>query len=238
MARQVRSLAERKAEAREGDRAALDRPFDQVHRRGADERGDEQIHGSSEQALRRVDLLEETVAQHGHTIPEGHRLHLVVRDVHGGGPKSLVQTSELGPHLNPKLGVQVGERLVHQEGDGFADHRPPHRHALPLTARERRRLPLEEVLDREHLRHLSSLPLALVLRHAAEFQAERDVLLDRHVRIQGVVLEHHRDVPLLGRKVGDLLVVDPDLPGGDFLEPGEHAQDRRLPAAGRSRPGP
>ncbi len=172
-------------------------PFDQVHRRRPDERGDEQVRGSGEQPLRRVDLLEETVAQDGHPIAEGHRLHLVVRDVDGGGPQALVQTSELRPHLHPKLGVQVGERLVHQEGDGFADHRPAHRHALALTARERRRLPLEQVLDREHLRHLSGLPPALVLRHPAELQAERDVLLDRHVRIQGVVLEHHRDVPLL-----------------------------------------
>ena len=55
---------------------------------------------------------------------------------------------------------------------------------------------------------------------------------DRHMRIERIVLEHHRDVPLLGRDVVDDAVADRDRAGGDVLEPGEHAQKRRLAAAG------
>ena len=53
--------------------------------------------GLVEQLLRRVDLLEEAVAQDGDAVAQGHRLDLVVRDVDGGGPQALVQARELAP---------------------------------------------------------------------------------------------------------------------------------------------
>jgi hypothetical protein len=54
------------------------------------------------------------------------------------------------------------------------------------------------------------------------------------VRIERVVLEHHRDVALLGRQVVDDAVLDPDLAAGDALEPRHHPQKRRLSAARRA----
>jgi hypothetical protein len=53
------------------------------------------------------------------------------------------------------------------------------------------------------------------------------------VRVERVVLEHHRDVARLGRHVVDDLVADADLALGDFLEAGDHAKERRLAAARR-----
>ena len=54
------------------------------------------------------------------------------------------------------------------------------------------------------------------------------------MRVQRVVLEHHRDVAILGRLVVDDLAADPQLAVGDVLEPGDHPQRRRLPAARRA----
>jgi hypothetical protein len=54
------------------------------------------------------------------------------------------------------------------------------------------------------------------------------------VRIQRVVLEHHRDVALLGRDAIDDAVADADLAAGNLLEPGDHPQQRRLAAARRT----
>jgi len=52
------------------------------------------------------------------------------------------------------------------------------------------------------------------------------------VRVQGVVLEDHRDVAVLGLHVGDVAVTDEHPTGVDVFEAGEHAQRGRLAAAG------
>ena len=52
------------------------------------------------------------------------------------------------------------------------------------------------------------------------------------MRVERVVLEHHRDVALARRKIVDDLSADADLAVADLLEPGDHAQRRRLAAAG------
>ena len=54
------------------------------------------------------------------------------------------------------------------------------------------------------------------------------------MRIQRVVLEHHRDVAVARRHVVDHVAADPDLAVGDLLQPGDHAQRGGLAAAGRA----
>ena len=74
----------------------------------------------------------------------------------------------------------------------------------------------------------------LGLRHLGQLEGEPDVVGHRHVRVQGVVLEHHGDVPVLGLDVVDDLVADLQLAAADRLQPGDHPQRRRLPAARRA----
>ena len=47
-----------------------------------------------------------------------------------------------------------------------------------------------------------------VRRNAARLEAERDVLLDRHVREERVVLKHHAEAAPLGRQPRDVLPVE------------------------------
>ena len=54
------------------------------------------------------------------------------------------------------------------------------------------------------------------------------------MRVERVVLEDHGDVAILRRIEIDHLVADADLAGGDILEAGHHAQQRRFAAAGRA----
>ena len=70
--------------------------------------------------------------------------------------------------------------------------------------------------------------------HLRDLQREADVLRDGQVRVERVVLEHHRDVALLRRQEGDVALADQDRARVDLLEPGEHAQRGRLPGAGRT----
>ncbi len=54
------------------------------------------------------------------------------------------------------------------------------------------------------------------------------------MRIERVVLEHHGDVAVLGRDIGDVAVPDEDAAARDGLQPGEHAQGRGLAASRRT----
>jgi len=64
----------------------------------------------------------------------------------------------------------------------------------------------------------------LLERGALHLQREAHVVGDRHVRVQRVVLEHHRDVPLLRRTVRDVAVADVDRTLVDLFEAGEHPE--------------
>lgn len=82
----------------------------------------------------------------------------------------------------------------------------------------------------EQLRH-AGFPVGLL--PFLDFQAERDVLEDRHVLEQGVILKDETDVPLLDRESVDGFAVDDDLPGGGHFQAGNHPQHRGLAAAAR-----
>jgi hypothetical protein len=60
-------------------------------------------------------------------------------------------------------------------------------------------------------------------RIVLQAQSERHVLGDCHVRVQRVVLEHHRDVAVLRRHVVDDVAADHDVAVADVLEACDHA---------------
>ncbi len=132
------------------DRAAvatIELGLEEVHRRRADEAGHEHIRRVIVERLRRVELLHNPVVHHRDMAAHGQRLHLVVGDVDEGGLEPLVQLGDFGARLHAQLGVEVGERLVHQEHRRVAHDRATQRHALALAARERLGLAVEQVAD-------------------------------------------------------------------------------------------
>ena len=96
--------------------------------------GDEYVGRFVVQLLRCGALLDAAVLHHRDPVPHRHRLGLVVRDVQGGDPELVLQGVDLGAHLHPELGVQVGQRFVHQERLRLPDDSPAHGDPLPLAA--------------------------------------------------------------------------------------------------------
>ena len=185
------------------------------------------------EALGGVDLLEYPPLDDRHAVPHGHGLHLVMGDVERGHAEVALQAGDLGAHLHAQLGIQVRQWLVHQEGLGVAHDRPPHRHPLALPARQQR-WPLVQVLGQfEDPGGLCHPLVDLCSRNLGHLQGEPDVLLHRLVRIQRIVLEHHRDVAVLGLEMVDDFVVDLQRAAGDVFESGDHSQHRRLPTTRR-----
>jgi hypothetical protein len=168
-------------------------------------------------------------------VGEAHGLDLVVGDVDRGGLALLEQALELGPHLQPQERVEVGERLVHEQHLRPDRERPGHRHPLPLPARELARELRELALDvHERRRALHLAPDRGLVHPLLHAQAEGDVLEHRHVREDGVVLEHHRDVARAGRQAVHPPFADPDPAVGLGLQAGDDAQEGGLAAARRA----
>src|SRR5712691_4463892 len=81
-----------------------------------------------------ADLLEDALAHHGEAVSHRHRLDLIVRHVDGRRFKPPLQAKDLCARLHAQLGVEVRERLVHQERRGLAHDRPSEGDALALPA--------------------------------------------------------------------------------------------------------
>ncbi len=205
-----------------------------VHRRRPDEPGDEEVVRVVVEDLRIVDLLQDALAHHRHAVSHRHRLDLVVGHVDRRDVELALQGGDVGPHLHAQLGVEVRQRLVHQERLRVAHDRPAHGHPLALPARQHLRPPVHQLLQPERLGGRVDATLDLVLGHLAQLEPEGDVVGDAHVRVQGVALEHHGDVAVATRLLVDPLPVDAQLAVGDLLEAGDHAQGRRLAAPRRA----
>ena len=128
-------------------------------------------------------------------------------------PSAQVEVLDLGAHPGAERGVEVAERLVEKEDERLLDQRPPERDALLLAARQLGRLAVQQVPDVEHLGHGGDPRVDLRRGPLAQLEREADVLEDGHVRVEGVVLEHHRHPPLVGRHPGDVPVAEEDRPG-------------------------
>ena len=92
------------------------------------------------------------------------------------------------------------KRMAH---DGAAQ-----RHPLALAAGELARLALQQIADAEDVGRVSHALVDLGLFEFAHLQAERHVVVYAHMRVERVVLEHHGDVAVHGRKLIDHVAVD------------------------------
>ncbi len=217
----------------------VDRRLDEVHRRRADERGDEDVPRPRRRAS--------AARRPARSVPSrmtATRWPSVIASVWSWvtytvvTPRRACSSGERGAHADAELRVEVRERLVHQERPRLADDRASHRDALPLAAGELRRLAVEQLG-----RARAAPPPPRRAARASAFGARAhlepvaEVLAHGHVRVERVALEDHRDVAPPRRELGDVLAVDPDRPVRHLLEARDHPQQRRLAAAGRARRG-
>ena len=78
-----------------------------------------------------------------------HGLDLVVGDVDRRDAELALERGDLCAHLDAQLGVEVRQRLVHEEHLRLAHDGPAHGHALPLAAGELLRLAVSSVVEVE-----------------------------------------------------------------------------------------
>ena len=216
----------------DGGDVPLDRELSQVHGRRADEAGDEIVGGVVVHLARGADLLEHAVLEDRDAVTHGEGLGLVVGDVDRGDAQRALERGDLGAGLHTELGVQVGQRLVHEEDLGLTHDGATHGHTLTLTTGEGLGLAVQVLGQTEDLGGLAHALVDLGLGGAGDLEGEAHVVVHGHVRVERVVLEDHGDVTVLGLNVGDVAVTDEDATGVDVLQAREHAQGGGLTAAG------
>ena len=91
----------------------------------------------------------------------------------------------------------------------------------------------QQVRQADARRRLANAPIDLGGLDVPGAQRKRDVVEDGQMRIQRVVLKHHRDVAPRRLELVDAAIADPDLARVERLESGEQPEQRRLAAAGR-----
>ena len=141
-----------------------------------------------------------------------------------------MQFAQLTTHEMPELGIERTQRLVHQKCLRTPNHRAPQRDPLAVAAGQFRRLARQQMLDAQKPCCLQD-PLANVAApHALALERKADVLGDIHMRIKRKHLEHESDVAGGSAPECDILAVEQNASTRRQLEPGDHAQCRRLAA--------
>ena len=140
-------------------------------------------------------------------------------------------------HLLAQLLVERAERLVHQHELGLEDQRAGDRDPLLLAARELGRPAVAEGVELDHLERPAHPVPDLGFGELPDRERKGQVLANRHVREQGIVLEHHADPALVRRHVVDRLAVQDDPAMGRGLEAREQHQAGGLARARRPEQG-
>jgi hypothetical protein len=183
---------------------------------------------------RRCDLFDAAAVHHDDAVGDVHRLLLVMRDDHGGRVSLVVQPPQPDAQLLAHARVERAERLVQKEHLRVDRERAREAHALALAARQLRRVAVAEPRELDEVEQLRDALFDLGGRPATDLQAERDVLAHRHVLERRVVLEDEADTAFLRRHSRNVLAFEEHLASIGTLEPGDHAQQRRLAAAARA----
>jgi hypothetical protein len=124
--------------------------------------------------------------------------------------------------------VQRRQRLVHQHDARFENDGPGERHPLALAARELIDVPLAVATELDQLKGTLDAAGDIAAADAAQLERKGDVGSHIHVRKQGIVLEHHAHVALVGRQANDLLRSELHAAGIRSYETGQDHQQRGL----------
>src|SRR5262249_10580341 len=157
--------------------------------------------------------LEQTPIHHDRdAVGHGHRLGLVVRDVDERRTERAMQLRDLGSRLHAKLGIEIGEGLVHEKRLRLANHGAGDGHSLPLPAPELSRLVLQKgcnlvalshrrdfranlAADRTRLRHERTREWQpLQRRQPSHKERNGDVLCRAQMWVERIGLKHHREI--------------------------------------------
>ncbi len=184
-----------------------------------------------------TDLQDATLVHHRDAVGHGERLVLIVGDEHESDAGFLLHPLQFELHVPAQHEVERRQRLVQQQQFRARGQGPCQRHTLLLTTGDFRDLAVRHRLHLYERQHFSDGCRDLVSRFAEHFQTKGNVLPHRHVRKQGVALEHgvHRSAER--RQACNILTIEFNRARRRLLETSQQPQQSRLSATGRPEQG-
>ena len=210
-----------------------------VDRRRAEKVRNEQVCRVVIDILRFADLLHHAGLHNDNHVGNGHGFFLVVRDENGGNLRFLLDAADFLARLQAQAGVKVGQRLVQQQDAGHLHQRAGDSDALLLTAGKLAGLALQQFFNLHQsgglMRTLQHGFLGHLVLAAEVLQREEDVLLDRQMGIERVILEHQTNATVFRGQIGHIVLPEEDFAAGWLLQTANHVQRRAFAAAGRAK---
>ena len=170
-----------------------------VHSGRTDKPGDKHIGRIFIYFVRFAYLLNIAVLHYDYARSHSHSLNLVVRYVNSCCADLVMYAHDFASHSDAQFCVEVGKRFVHKENFGTPYNRPAQRNALTLAARQRAGFSVQIGRKLQYLRSFLNASVNLVFGGLAEFKRIRHIVVNGHLRIERVRLEHHCDVPVFRR---------------------------------------
>ena len=148
----------------------------------------------------------------------------------GGDAGLALDSSDLLTGLKTKSCVKVGKGLVEKKNSRELNERTRDSNSLLLTAGKLRGLSVHKVVDLYELSCLVCSCDHVLLRELVStlkvLEREHDVLLNRHVRIKRIVLEHESDTSVFGGELSNVILTEKDLTAGGLLQAAYHVECR------------
>ena len=179
----------------------------------------------------RAHLLQLAFRHNRHAGGHGHGFFLVVRDHNAGYAHLLERVDQFELGLLAQFFIERTQRLVEQQDFRALGQAARQRHALLLAAGELVRFAFGEFAHLHQSQHFFHARIDFALGHFVLLEAERDVLLHRHMRKQRIALKHHIDGAVIRRQAGDVLAIENDFALIGRFHAGKHTQQRGFAAA-------
>ena len=210
---------------------ALDLALHEIHGRCANKAAHKAVGWEVVYRFRFVTLQDLPLFHDGDPISHAQGFDLIVGYVDRCRFDLLQQAFELGTHFQPQQGIQVAERLVHQQHLGPHRNGPRHGDALPLSTAHFAGETVQHVFDMQQGGGIPDPFVDLVLVELVHLQSKGDVVIHGHMWEDGITLEDHGDLALARRQVSDIPPSDADAPLIRHSQTGNGTQQSRLAAA-------
>ena len=138
-----------------------------------------------------ANLCNAPLVHDGNSVPHGHGLDLIVRDIDHGAAQLFVKARQLNAHAHAQRRIQVRQRFVKQKDFGFSHDGSANGDSLAFTARQCLGQAGQQVRDFQNVGGSCHCLFSLHFGYAVHAQGKTHVLSHRHVGVQCVVLKHH-----------------------------------------------